>query len=72
MSTSPLPTRTSVPRQTNAEPSAKKAADLESMAQIVEDLIPIFRNKDEKQFYREVVEGYRTAAQNIRKAWSSY
>ena len=48
MSTSPLPTRTSVPRQTNAEPSAKKAADLESMAQIVEDLIPIFRNKDER------------------------
>jgi len=43
-----------VPRHTNAEPSAKKAADLESMARLVEHLIPTFKKEEERQFYREI------------------
>ena len=70
MSTSPLPTRTSVPRQTNAEPSAKKAADLESMAQLIEHSLPNFKKKEDRKFYRDVVESYRSAAHDVlRRAW---
>ncbi len=71
MTTSQSPIRFSVPRHTTAEISAKKAKDYESVAQLVEDLIPNFKKLEEKQFYREVVQSYRTAARDIlRKAWS--
>jgi Flp pilus assembly pilin Flp len=41
------------------------------LAQLVEDLIPNIKNQEERQFYREVVQSYRTAARDIlRKAWS--
>jgi hypothetical protein len=68
MSTSPLPLRFTAPRPPIKESDAKKAADLESMAQLIEDLIPKFKKDEEKQFYREVVESYRAAAQNLRSA----
>jgi hypothetical protein len=54
-----------------AKQSATKAADFESMAQLVEDFIPRFKNEYERQFYREVVDAYRTAARDLlRQAWS--
>jgi hypothetical protein len=54
---------------TPANQSAHKAADLESMAQLVEHQIPKFKDAHDKQFYREVVQTYRTAARDIlRKA----
>ena len=72
MSTSQSPVSFPVPRQTTAEINAKKAQDFESMAQIVEDLIPRFHKDEERQFYREVVQSYRTAARDIlREAWSN-
>jgi Flp pilus assembly pilin Flp len=41
------------------------------MAQLVEDLIPRFKNEDERQFYREVVLSYRKAAKRmLRRTWS--
>ena len=70
MTTSPSPTRFSAPRHTSADISAKKAQDYESVAQLVEDLIPHFRKQEERRFYREVVQSYRAAARNIlRRAW---
>ena len=72
MTTSPSPSRFSVLRQTNAEISAKKAQDNESVARLVEDLIPQFRKPAERQFYRDVVKSYRAAARNIlRRSWSN-
>src|SRR5215469_3170718 len=71
MSTSPSPIRFPAPRHTTAERSAKKAADFELIAQLVEDMIPNFKKDEERQFYREVMDSYRTAARHIlRKAWS--
>ena len=47
------------------------SAHSQSLAQIVEDLIPKFKKVEEKLFYREVVQSYREAARDIlRKAWS--
>jgi hypothetical protein len=63
MITSPTPLR--FPAQaahTAASPNASRAADFESMAQLLEDFIPRFKNEHERQFYREVVDAYRTAA----------
>jgi Flp pilus assembly pilin Flp len=54
-----------------AKHNTHKAAEFEAMAQLVEQLMPNFKNEDERQFYREVVETYRTAARDIlRRAWS--
>jgi Flp pilus assembly pilin Flp len=51
--------------------NTNKAAEYESTAQLVEGFIPRFKNKRDKQFYREVVDVYRTAARDIlRRAWS--
>ena len=37
----------------------------------MEDFIPRFKNKRDKQFYQEVVDAYRTAARDIlRRVWS--
>jgi Flp pilus assembly pilin Flp len=70
MTPSPSPVRFTA-RQKPSTQSAHKAADLEWMAQLVERLIPKFKNKQERQFYREVVQTYRTAARDIlRRAWS--
>jgi len=71
MTTSPSPNRFPVPRHTSAEISAQKAEAFQSLAQLVEDLIPNFNKLEEKLFYREVVQSYREAARDIlRKAWS--
>jgi Flp pilus assembly pilin Flp len=51
--------------------SQERIADLESQARLVERLIPKFKDKHERQFYREVVKSYRAVARDIlRKAWS--
>ena len=65
MTTSPSPIRFPAPRHTTAEHNAKKAADFESIAQLVEDLLPNFKKEEERQYYREVRESYRTAARQI-------
>jgi Flp pilus assembly pilin Flp len=71
MSTSPKPIRFPAFRHTTAEISTRKAEDFESLAQLVEDSMPNFKKEEERQFYREVVQSYRAAAQDIlRKAWS--
>jgi hypothetical protein len=65
MTTSPSPIRFPGPRRATAEHIAKKAADFESIAQLVEDMIPNFKKDEEGQFYREVIESYRAAARDI-------
>lgn len=72
MITSPSPLRFSSGSTHNAtKQNAVKAADFESMAQLVEDFIPKFKNEHERHFYREVADAYRTAARNLfRQAWS--
>jgi len=45
-----------------------RAEELESMASLLEDLLPIFQSEDERQFYQEVVESYRAAAREILQA----
>jgi Flp pilus assembly pilin Flp len=71
MITSSSPIRFPALRHTTAEITARKAKDFESVAKLVEDLIPHFRKQEERRFYREVVQSYRTAARDIlRKAWS--
>ena len=71
MTTSPSPIRFSALRRTTAEISARKAEDFESVAQLVEDLIPHFTKAEERQFYREVVQSYRAVARDVlRKVWS--
>lgn len=63
----PLPIRLPSPRHTTRKNRDKKVADLESIARLVEDLIPTFKKREEQQFYREVVQSCRTAARNIRQ-----
>jgi len=48
-----------------AEHSAKRAADFESIAQLLEDMIPNFKKDEDRQFYHEVMESYRAAARDI-------
>jgi Flp pilus assembly pilin Flp len=69
--TSPSLIRFPAPRHTTANVSAKKAGEFQSLAQLIEDLIPNFKKEEEKQFYREVVKSYRAVARDIlRKALS--
>jgi hypothetical protein len=44
MTTSPSPNHFPVPRHTSAEISARKAEEFQSLAQLVEDLIPNFKD----------------------------
>ena len=70
VSTSPLPTRVPTLRPTIKREAAKKAADLESMAQLIEHSLPNFKRKQDRLFYRNVVEIYRTAAREVlRRVW---
>jgi hypothetical protein len=69
MTPSQSPIRFPAPRHTTAETNARKAEDFESMARLVEDLIPNFKKEEERQFYRKVVQSYRAASRDIlRKA----
>jgi hypothetical protein len=72
MITSPSPLRFPAESTHNAvKRNTNKAADFESLAHLLEDFIPRFKNEYEKQFYREVVDAYRKAARDfLRKAWS--
>jgi hypothetical protein len=38
------------------------------MASLLEALLPIFPNEDERQFYRQLVASYRAAAREILRA----
>jgi Flp pilus assembly pilin Flp len=70
MTSSPSPVRFATPNNP-AKQVTHKAAEFESMAQLVEHLLPKFKNEDERQFYKEVVQAYRTAARDVlRQAWS--
>ena len=65
MTTSPSPLRfPAESAHSDVKESASKAADFESMARLLEDFIPRFKNEDDRQFYREVVDAYRTAARD--------
>jgi Flp pilus assembly pilin Flp len=70
----PSPSPDSFPvgsRRARAMQDAHGAADLESMARLVEHLIPKFKDEPDRKFYREVVQTYRTATRDIlRGAWS--
>ena len=71
MSTSPRPLRFRAYRHTTAEVIPRLAEDSESVADLVADPIPNFKKEEERQFYHDVVQGYRHAACDIlRKAWS--
>jgi hypothetical protein len=66
MITSPSPLRFPAESTPNAvKQNASKAADFESVAQLLEDFIPRFKNEHERQFYREAVDAYRTAARDF-------
>ena len=70
MTTSPSPNRFPVHRHTRAEINARKAEEFQSLAQLVEHLIPKFKKPEDKLFYREVVESYRAVARDLlRKSW---
>ena len=45
-----------------------RADELESMATLLEDLLPMFHTEHERQFYREVVASYRAAARELQQA----
>lgn len=66
MSKSPssLRSRTRPVRNAHTQ-TAARLAELESIAQLVEDQIPNFKTEAERQFYREVAQGYRTAARAL-------
>jgi Flp pilus assembly pilin Flp len=72
MNTSPSPVR--VPKPFHNIPTDHKkerVGDLELQAQLMEELIPKFRDEHNREFYREVVESYRAVAHEIlRKACS--
>jgi Flp pilus assembly pilin Flp len=72
MNTSPSPRRfLSGYRHNAVKRNTNRAADCESLAQLLEDFIPRFKNERDRQFYREVVDAYRTAARDLlRRAWS--
>lgn len=69
LSTSPWAVQFAGPGPTINATAARKAGDLESMAKLIEDLIPKLQKEEERQFYREVVRSYRAAAQDVR-SWS--
>ncbi len=72
MNTSLWPVRFPIGSTHNAiKLNARQAADFESMAQLLADFIPRFKNEHDRQFYREVVDAYRTAARgSLRQAWA--
>jgi Flp pilus assembly pilin Flp len=72
MTTSPSPRRFLSAPTYNAKKNARKAAEFESVAQLLEEFIPRFKNEQDRRFYREVADAYRTAAHGFfRKAWSA-
>ena len=72
MPTSPGSFRFLAPRHKTSAINPRKAADFESLARLVEELIPTFKKEQEREFYRDVAKSYRAAARDIlRKAWSN-
>ena len=72
MNTSPSPVRVPKPfLNIPTDHKKERVGDLELQAQLMEKLIPKFRDEHNREFYREVVESYRAVAREIlRKAWS--
>ena len=67
---SPSAFRWTASQVTIKERHAKKARELESIAQLVEDMIPKFKKQEERQFYLGIAQSYRTAARDIlQKSW---
>jgi Flp pilus assembly pilin Flp len=65
------PNRLPLHRSTISEAGVREAEKFQSIAQLVQDLIPNFKEEEERQFYRGVVQSYRAAAKRIwRQAWS--
>jgi hypothetical protein len=44
---------------------AKTVMDLESMAQLLEEMLPNFKRKEERQFFGQIVKTYRLEARDI-------
>ena len=69
--TSHSPLEFPAPSRKSPSTSRNRVSDLESEAQLVEKLIPKFKDAHDRQFYREVVQSYRALARDIlRKALS--
>ena len=71
MITSPSPPQSfSTPSRSNLiSHSNQRAADLESQARLVEEVITKLKDENNRQFYRQVVQSYRAVAREIlRKA----
>jgi len=69
--TSSSPNRFPLHRSPISEAEVRKAEEFQSIAQLVQDLIPNLKEEEERQFYRGVVQSYRAAAKRIlRQAWS--
>lgn len=65
MSPSPLPLRCDASDRSLGDQRTRKAEELESMARLLEEFIPRFKAESDRQFYREVVGSYRTAAREL-------
>jgi Flp pilus assembly pilin Flp len=71
MSTSRFPTHSSIHVPTVAPTYSLEIKEFESSAQLLEDLIPDVKNKQERQLCREVMNCYRAAATRLlRRPWS--
>jgi hypothetical protein len=71
MTTSPSPRRFLSAPTYKAKKNARKPAEFESVAQLLEEFIPKFKNEQDRRFYREVADAYRTAARDLfRRVWS--
>ena len=65
MSPSPLPFRFGGSDRSQGDYRARKAAEFESMARLLEEFIPKFKAESDQQFYRDVVDSYRAAAREL-------
>jgi hypothetical protein len=67
---SPLPFRPKSSQPLTKESRARKLKELESIAQLIEDMIPKFKKEEERQFYLEVAQSYRTVVRDaLKKNW---
>jgi CheY-like chemotaxis protein len=60
--------RSHASRLATEEECKKQARDLESIAQLVENMIDKFEKEEERQFYREVVQSYRGASRELLRS----
>jgi len=65
MSPSPSPLRFDACDRSLGDHGTRKAAELESMARLLEEFIPRSKAESDRQFYREVADSYRAAAHEL-------